>query len=289
MFQHVDPICSCEGKCCPACNQWKCHLAFYKNPKGVNGLFAKCKECVKLAEKAHRARKKEQLGKPIEIPKFQHIDPICDCDGKFCRTCAQWKCYLAFSKDHKGGKGLSSACKECIKSYQLAHRDEINEQRRKNRQENAEHYSAYMKEFHRKNPEPKKARNRKYRQEHAEQIRVYLSVYGRTNEAYRAKRRAHRREYSRLHPEQNAQNFNNRRARLQQVGGSLTSREWKKLCKHYNYTCLCCKKQVPEIKLTVDHVIPLCKGGANSIENIQPLCQSCNSKKHRNIIDLSGL
>lgn len=45
--------------------------------------------------------------------------------------------------------------------------------------------------------------------------------------------------------------------------------------------CLCCGSP----KITLDHVIPVYLGGKNEIENLQPLCKSCNSKKSTKIID----
>lgn len=55
--------------------------------------------------------------------------------------------------------------------------------------------------------------------------------------------------------------------------------QWLALAESYNYTCLCCKRSEPEIKLVADHVVPTSRGGMNTLDNIQPLCFSCNAKK----------
>lgn len=70
---------------------------------------------------------------------------------------------------------------------------------------------------------------------------------------------------------------------------SYSHKEWENLKKLYNYTCLCCGLKEPEIKLTVDHIQPICKNGSNVIDNIQPLCGSCNSKKQNKWISYRKL
>ena len=46
-----------------------------------------------------------------------------------------------------------------------------------------------------------------------------------------------------------------------------------------NNTCQYCGKKKRKDKLTIDHVIPLSKGGAHGPENIVTACRPCNSRK----------
>lgn len=55
--------------------------------------------------------------------------------------------------------------------------------------------------------------------------------------------------------------------------------EWTALKVAYGFRCLACGQHEPDIKLTIDHVLPLSLGGTNAIGNIQPLCGPCNSSK----------
>lgn len=61
--------------------------------------------------------------------------------------------------------------------------------------------------------------------------------------------------------------------------GKYTLGEWLALKRAYLFTCPACGESEPQIKLTVDHIIPISKGGSNTSDNIQPLCGSCNTKK----------
>lgn len=61
--------------------------------------------------------------------------------------------------------------------------------------------------------------------------------------------------------------------------------------KKAGFKCQCCGMRPSsenDIQLNIDHIIPFSKGGKNSIENYQVLCNKCNaSKSNFDDIDLS--
>jgi 5-methylcytosine-specific restriction endonuclease McrA len=69
-----------------------------------------------------------------------------------------------------------------------------------------------------------------------------------------------------------------RRAKLK-AAGTFTIEEWDDRLIEYNHCCAYCYKPFSADELTIDHMIPLSRGGTNTIDNLVPACRSCNSRK----------
>ena len=91
-------------------------------------------------------------------------------------------------------------------------------------------------------------------------------------------------QYQHLHPEISQVGHSRYHARRLNAEGSFTVEEFRQKCEEYDYKCAYCG--IEDADLTIDHVIPLSRGGTDYISNIVPACLSCNSrKKDKNLED----
>lgn len=223
---------------------------------------------------------------------------------KRCNKCGEWKDKSEFYK-HKGGQnGLRSKCKACCleesRKYKSDNSEKVKEQRKARYWKNPEKSRACAREHRNSDIEKAREKFRTYRKNNSEKERQRFKDYRLSNiEKLRLKfkewyqnNREHSLEKSSLWFKSNRDkanvHHNNYLTRKKSNGGLVTIQEWRELKGKYNYTCLACGKKEPEIKLTIDHVLPLSMGGKNLIENIQPLCGSCNSSKRDKCIDYRG-
>lgn len=173
---------------------------------------------------------------------------------KQCRSCR--RVFRPRSAQHRycGAIDVEGTC---------AFKHERSAMRRYNRayrQRNGVWLTTIKREYQRQYPERNREGSNRYRLNHPERrsetVRRWKDANPHKNKLYKYRRRV---------------NLQDR--------GTHTAEEWETLKQLCGCTCLMCGRSEPVIRLTEDHIVPLSKGGMNTIDNIQPLCLSCNSKK----------
>ena len=184
---------------------------------------------------------------------------------KICASCLEIKPLTEFYKDVTRKDGHRPRCKEChkisVKKWQLDNKERFKEINRIWKQAHKKQRAEQSKKRARANPEKTRAVAKQSRERHPE-----------TSRNWRRNNKDKIRNYTA-----------SRKARLAGNGGDLTIEEWHAILDFYGHKCLCCGRD--DVKLTIDHVIPISNGGKHSADNIQPLCGPCNSRKKDKHID----
>jgi 5-methylcytosine-specific restriction endonuclease McrA len=66
------------------------------------------------------------------------------------------------------------------------------------------------------------------------------------------------------------------------VDPTLTTEEWTAILTLAEGRCAYCQMIKP---LTMDHIIPLSRGGRHTKENVIPACRSCNARKKNHLLE----
>ena len=180
------------------------------------------------------------------------------------------KCETLKSEDdfyHRANGRIDKQCKQCKIEYtsfwQKKNSNKVNANGKKYKSSHKNDESRRNKSWYTSNKERKLEYNHQYAQSHRDLRNRLQRIWRKKN------------------PDKEAEYKNNRRAKSST--GKFTNKEWNELLDFYGHRCLCCGKT--GIRLTRDHIVPLNIGGSNTIENIQPLCRSCNSIKNTKTID----
>lgn len=96
------------------------------------------------------------------------------------------------------------------------------------------------------------------------------------------RRRAEAREYLRRHPEKMRAVRRNRKSRIKAKRFLILESEWRRMVARYRHCCAYCGSY-SEV-LHREHVIPIIRGGRDSIGNSLPACPPCNFRKKAKLL-----
>jgi len=185
---------------------------------------------------------------------------------KPCRRCGVIKPIREFARHQTCKGGYDATCKECRKEKKKAFIEK-----------HPGYKTMINRRYRERHPEDRKKRWKIYYGNNIEKRRVYREKYYRDNEDYW---KQYSREHYRQYPE--IYKFYHQQRRARESGGDLRQGDFGIVCVEYGNVCLSCGS----IKnISLDHIVPISRGGVHSIMNIQPLCRSCNSKKGTKTID----
>ena len=208
-------------------------------------------------------------------------------NGKPCRKCGGNKWYkngkcaaCGKAASHKRYHDDPEKHRALAREYRRENPEKVKDANHKSWLKHKEAYLEINRKWRRENPEKAKASVKKWRENNQEG----LFEYGR-NRRKRDRERINEnnRRWKKENPVKIRALNHRRKTNRTKAGGNYTAAEWNALVKHYGGKCLCCGRD--DVTLTVDHIIPVSKGGTSNIDNLQPLCLSCNAGKRDNTID----
>lgn len=200
-------------------------------------------------------------------------------NSKVCNTCNELKEFKEYNKRKTNKDGLHNQCKKCRKEYQKEryqnNKEQLNKYQKEYNKKNKKQINKYQKDYYQNNKEQLKKNKKEYRKSNKEEINKHQRIYYQINKKqineYQKKYRKNNKEYFKTTKQK-------RRTLKQNSGGSYTVEQWNEALKYFNNKCAYSGKPMEQV--SVEHIIPITKGGTSYIWNIIPCELSLNKSKN---------
>jgi 5-methylcytosine-specific restriction endonuclease McrA len=222
------------------------------------------------------------------------VNIIVGMETRICNKCCLELPLTMFSRAKLGKYGRTAVCKAChwkwLKEWRKTDQGKAtmlkNNAAYRNSEKGKAHRAEYLKSekmklarMRWKESEAGKAYEKRYAQ--SEKRKAVVRRYEASEKGLACIRRGCQTELGKARL---ARGTHKRRSAMQNCISTLTAAEWKAIKAAQKNRCYYCHRKVKT--LTMDHVIPLSKGGNHVKENIVAACLHCNCKKNNKIVTL---
>lgn len=261
-----------KTKVCKTCGQAKPLSAFATAPKdGKRYPVAHCRECDRARHRVPPERLK--IKRPF-------LDPATGQTMKGCGGCGQTLPVAAFGRRSTTDDMPRTYCRACLAA-----------EKRGRYAADPDHARALARADYWRHLEARKAKNRAWRERNRAHVVSYQRRY---NEAHRAAKAAYqrrrraswspeeRRERGRLWRQANREKCAAReRRRRERIANAPVVEKIDRLrvIRRDGSRCYLCGRLLARHEITLDHVVPLERGGPHTEGNLRVACRSCNASK----------
>ena len=264
-------------KKCTNCGEWLvANTNNFNKRKGYKyGLHSNCRKCENEKSRKYHHANKERLNKISRQYYREHKEELLEYNKQYHKInkekiAEQRKQYAEKNKEKKA---------EYDRRYREEHKEELAKQKKQYYEENKEKKAEYDKQYRKNNKERRTKQKKQYYEENKEKVLKHQKEYYQDNKEKIAKRN---KQYVQS-PKGQAVQFNarvKRRMKENNQGNGINVSQWLDMMNYFNWECAYSGKSIDKYNRTIDHIIPIAKGGEHEIWNLVPMYNSYNFSKN---------